>query len=202
MDIKYLKYFFFIIAAINLGTSSMVNAKSAFNFEFDSIDGGVISFSDYQGNVILVVNTASECGFTRQYEGLQSLWNEYKEDGLVVIGVPSNDFGGQEPGTNDQIKRFCAVNFNINFPMTAKTFVKGEKAHPFYKWVNDELGWRARPKWNFHKYLIARDGSLQESFSSMVSAESSKLRKKIDQLLAKSKLSIANQKTLSLQKNP
>ena len=192
MVIKYLRWFFFIITSINLGTTSMVNAKSAYNFEFDSIEGGVISLSDYRGDVILVVNTASECGFTRQYEGLQSLWNEYKEAGLVVIGVPSNDFGGQEPGTNDQIKRFCTANFNINFPMAAKTFVKGEKAHPFYKWVNDELGWRARPKWNFHKYLIARDGSLQDSFSSMVSAESSKLREKIFQLLIESKLSIAN----------
>ena len=192
MDIRYLTWLFLIITSINLGITSMVNAKSAYNFEFDSIDGGVISLSDYRGDVILVVNTASECGFTRQYEGLQSLWNKYKEDGLVVIGVPSNDFGRQEPGTNDQIKRFCTVNFNINFPMAAKTFVKGEKAHPFYKWVNDELGWRARPRWNFHKYLIARDGSLQDSFSSMVSAESSKLRDKIFQLLMESKLSIAN----------
>ena len=192
MDINYLKWFFFIITSINFGTTSMVNAKSAYNFEFDSIEGGVISLSDYRGDVILVVNTASECGFTRQYEGLQSLWNEYKDAGLVVIGVPSNDFGGQEPGTNDQIKRFCTANFNINFPMAVKTFVKGEKAHPFYKWVNDELGWRARPKWNFHKYLIARDGSLQDSFSSMVSADSSKLREKIFQLLIESKLSIAN----------
>ena len=192
MDIRYLKWFFLIITSINLGTTSMVNAKSAYNFEFDSIEGGIISLSDYKGDVILIVNTASECGFTRQYEGLQSLWNEYKEDGLVVIGIPSNDFGGQEPGTNDQIKRFCTVNFNINFPMAAKTFVKGEKAHPFYKWVNDELGWRAIPKWNFHKYLIARDGSLQESFSSVVSANSSKLREKIFQLLTESELSIAN----------
>ena len=192
MNIKYFKWFFFIFTSINLGTTSMVNAKSAYNFEFDSIEGNVISLSDYRGDVILVVNTASECGFTRQYEGLQSLWNEYKEAGLVVIGVPSNDFGRQEPGTNDQIKRFCTVNFNINFPMAAKTFVKGEKAHPFYKWVNDELGWRARPKWNFHKYLIARDGTLQESFSSMVSADSSKLRKKIFQLLTETELSIAN----------
>ncbi len=192
MVINYLRWFFFIITSINLGTTSMVNAKSAYNFEFASIEGGVISLSDFRGDVILVVNTASECGFTRQYEGLQSLWNEYKEDGLVVIGVPSNDFGGQEPGTDDQIKRFCTANFNINFPMAAKTFVKGERAHPFYKWVNDELGWRARPKWNFHKYLIARDGSLQDSFSSMVSAESSKLREKIFQLLIESKLSMAN----------
>lgn len=192
MDIKYLKLFCLIIISIYLGTSSMVSAKSAYNFEFNSIEGGVIPLSDYQGDVILVVNTASECGFTRQYESLQSLWNEYKEDGLVVIGVPSNDFGGQEPGTNDQIKRFCAVNFNINFPMTAKTFVKGNNAHPFYKWANDELGWMARPKWNFHKYLIARDGSLQDSFSSMVSADSSNLREKIVELLAKSELLISN----------
>ena len=183
MNIRYLTWFFLIIISINLGITSMVNAKSAYNFEFDSIEGGVISLSEYRGDVILVVNTASECGFTRQYEGLQSLWNEYKEDGLVVIGVPSNDFGGQEPGTNVQIKNFCEVNFNINFPMTAKAIVKGNGAHPFYKWANDELGWRARPKWNFHKYLIGRDGSLQGSFSSMVSTESSKLRNKITQLL-------------------
>ena len=192
MDIKYLKLFCLIIISICLGTSSMVSAKSAYNFEFNSIDGGVMPLSDYQGDVILVVNTASECGFTRQYESLQSLWNEYKEDGLVVIGVPSNDFGGQEPGTNDQIKRFCAVNFDINFPMTAKTIVRGNKAHPFYKWANDELGWRARPKWNFHKYLIARDGSLQDYFSSMVSADSSNLREKIVKLLAKSELLLSN----------
>ena len=192
MNIKYLKFFILILVATNLGTSSMVNAKSAYNFEFDSIDGGIISLSDYQGDVILVVNTASRCGFTRQYEGLQSLWEEYKEDGLVVIGVPSNDFGGQEPGTNDQINSFCTVNFNINFPMAEKTFVRGDKAHPFYRWVNDELGWTARPKWNFYKYLIARDGSLQESFSSMVSPESSNLREKIDRLLSRSDLLIAN----------
>ena len=183
MNIKHLNWFLLIIAIINLGISSMANAKSAYDFNFDSIEGGIIPLSDFTGNVILLVNTASECGFTNQYEGLQSLWDEFKSDGLVVIGVPSNDFGGQEPGTNVQIKNFCEVNFNINFPMTAKAIVKGNGAHPFYKWANDELGWRSRPKWNFHKYLIGRDGSLQGSFSSMVSTESSKLRNKITQLL-------------------
>ena len=146
MNIKHLNWFLLIITMINLGTTSMANAKSAYDFNFESIEGGIIPLSDFTGNVILLVNTASECGFTNQYEGLQSLWDEFKSDGLVIIGVPSNDFGGQEPGTNVQIKNFCEVNFNINFPMTAKAIVKGNGAHPFYKWANDELGWRARPK--------------------------------------------------------
>ena len=113
MNIKHLNWFLLIIATINLGISSMANAKSAYDFNFDSIEGGIIPLSDFTGNVILLVNTASKCGFTNQYEGLQSLWDEFKSDGLVVIGVPSNDFGGQEPGTNVQIKNFCEVNFNI-----------------------------------------------------------------------------------------
>lgn len=164
----------------------MAHAKTAYMFEFDSIDGGKISLSEYKGNVILVVNTASECGFTSQYTGLQALWDEFKEDGLVVLGIPSNDFGGQEPGTDSQIKNFCEVNFNIDFPMTAKTTIKGRDAHPFYRWVSDELGWMAGPKWNFHKYLIARNGTLHDSFSSMVSPSSANLQEQITLLLAQS----------------
>jgi glutathione peroxidase len=186
MMINTLKWFYVISTSLFLGTVSMAHANTAYMFEFDSIDGGKISLSEYKGNVILVVNTASECGFTSQYTGLQALWDEFKEDGLVVLGIPSNDFGGQEPGTDSQIKNFCEVNFNIDFPMTAKTTIKGRDAHPFYHWVSDELGWMAGPKWNFHKYLIARNGILHDSFSSMVSPSSANLQEQITLLLAQS----------------
>ena len=186
MTSRYLNRFCIIITSLFLGTASMANAKTAYLFEFDSIDGGKISLSEYKGDVILVVNTASECGFTRQYTGLQTLWDEFKDDGLVVIGIPSNDFGGQESGSDSQIKSFCEVNFNIDFPMAAKTTVKGRNAHPFYHWINEELGWMAGPKWNFHKYLIARNGTLHESFSSMVSPTSTSLQEQITFLLEQS----------------
>ena len=186
MIIKYLYWFCVIIISLFLGTVSIAHAKAPYMFQFDSIDGGKISLSEYKGNVILVVNTASECGFTRQYAGLQTLWDEFKDDGLVVLGVPSNDFGGQEPGANSQIKKFCEVNFRINFPMTAKAIVKGRNAHPFYRWVSEELGWMAGPKWNFHKYLIARNGTLHDSYSSMVSPTSPSLQEQIKLLLAQS----------------
>ena len=184
MFFKNLKWLFVIVTSLFLGTSSLANEKTAYIFEFDSINGEKFSLSEFEGNVILIVNTASECGFTQQYSGLQALWEKYKKNGLIVLGVPSNDFGGQEPGTNSQIKNFCEVNFNIDFPMTAKTIVKGRNAHPFYRWVGNELGWMAGPKWNFHKYLIARDGTLHSSYSSMVSASSSNLQEKIKSLLA------------------
>ena len=183
---KYLNQFCVIITSFFLGTASMANAKTAYTFEFDSIDGGKISLSDYKGDVILVVNTASECGFTRQYTGLQTLWDEFKDDGLVVLGIPSNDFGGQESGSDSQIKSFCEVNFNVDFPMAAKTTIKGRNAHPFYHWISEELGWMAGPKWNFHKYLIARNGTLHESFSSMVSPTSTSLQEQITFLLEQS----------------
>jgi glutathione peroxidase len=183
---KYLNRFCVIITGFFLGTASMANAKTAYLFEFDSIDGGKISLSEYKGDVILVVNTASECGFTRQYTGLQTLWDEFKDEGLVVLGIPSNDFGGQESGSDSQIKTFCEVNFDIDFPMAAKTTVKGRNAHPFYHWISEELGWMAGPKWNFHKYLIARNGTLHESFSSMVSPTSTSLQEKITFLLEQS----------------
>ena len=141
MIVNTLKWFYVISTSLVLGTASMAYANTAYMFEFNSIDGGKISLSEYKGNVILVVNTASECGFTPQYTGLQALWDEFKEDGLVVLGIPSDDFGGQEPGTDRQIKNFCEVNFNIDFPMTEKTTIKGPDAHPFYHWVSDELGW-------------------------------------------------------------
>ena len=131
---------------------------NAHDFNFKSIDGDPMPLSKFQGKVVLVVNTASQCGFTRQYGGLVELWNKFKNEGLVVLAVPSNDFGGQEPGTSEEIKTFCEVTFGVDFPMTEKVSVSGNQAHPFYKWAKEELGRRARPRWNFHKYVVGKNG--------------------------------------------
>jgi len=130
-------------------------AGSAHDFSFTAIDGEALPLSTFRGKVLLVVNTASRCGFTRQYEGLQALWNDYRDRGLVVLGVPSNDFGGQEPGSDPDISEFCTVNFHVDFPLTAKTPVRGQNAHPFYRWAAREVGALGVPRWNFHKYLVA-----------------------------------------------
>ena len=119
----------------------------------------------FEGKVVLVVNTASECGLTPQYRGLQALWDSYRERGLVVLGVPSNDFGGQEPGSEKDIQTFCETNYGVTFPLTAKEHVAGNAAHPLYKWVLQQAGEAAAPKWNFHKYLIGRDGEFIDWFS-------------------------------------
>jgi glutathione peroxidase len=141
----------------------------AFSFSFTSIEGAPLPLTAFEGKTLLVVNTASFCGFTRQYDGLQELWERYRDRGLVVLGVPSNDFGGQEPGTETEIKQFCEVNFNIDFPLTAKEHVKGAAAHPFYKWAGGELGEAAQPRWNFHKYLVSPDGRLVGWFATATS---------------------------------
>ncbi len=135
-------------------------ATSAHDFTFTSIEGERLHLSDFEGQVVLIVNTASFCGFTRQYDDLQNVWQRYRDRGLVVLGVPSNDFGNQEPGTEAEIKDFCEVNFAIDFPMTEKVRVKGEEANPFYRWAEDQLGAEARPQWNFHKYIVGPDGHL------------------------------------------
>lgn len=135
-------------------------AETAWDFVFTSIDGEAMPLSAWKGKALLVVNTASRCGFTPQYEGLQTLWERYRDRGLVVIGVPSNDFGGQEPGSAEQIKSFCQTNFAVDFPMTDKNQVIGGDAHPFYRWAAASLGADAAPRWNFHKYLVAPDGTL------------------------------------------
>lgn len=140
-------------------------AGSAHAFTFTSIEGEALPLSRFAGQTVLVVNTASQCGFTHQYAGLQDLWRRYRDRGLVVLGVPSNDFGGQEPGTEAEIKTFCEVNFDVDFPMTAKVQVTGEGAHPFYRWAADQFGVMAKPRWNFHKYLIGPDGRAVDWFS-------------------------------------
>ena len=165
-----------------LGAAPMAAADTAHDFSFTSIEGNPMAMSDFAGKAVLVVNTASRCGYTPQYRGLQSLWEAYEEKGLVVLGVPSNDFGGQEPGTEAQIQEFCEVEFGVNFPMTEKYEVKGSDAHPFYQWAANLEG---EPRWNFHKYLIAPDGKMVESFPSGDDPMGSKIRTAVDQLLEK-----------------
>ena len=158
---------------------------SAFDFEFTAIDGKPLSMAQFKGKPVLLVNTASQCGFTPQYEGLQKLWESYKDKGLVVLGVPSNDFGGQEPGSAAEIKSFCETSFGVEFPMTEKYPVIGPQAHPLYRWISSELGEGAAPKWNFHKYLIAPDGSLAEAWPSRVAPMSKEVTGAVEKLLAK-----------------
>ena len=136
-------------------------------FTFASLNKGEpISLSEFSGKVVMVVNTASECGLTFQYKGLEKLYQKYKDSGFVIIGVPSNDFGGQEPGMDTEISQFCQLNFGISFPMTTKYNVRGKEAHPFYQSAQQILGKEASPKWNFHKYLIGRDQHLLTHFNS------------------------------------
>lgn len=156
---------------------------TAHDFEFQSIDGRPRKLKDYAGRPVLVVNTASECGFTPQYAGLESLWRKYKDRGLIVLGVPSNDFGRQEPGSEAEIRNFCTKNYGVSFPMTAKYEVSGRKAHPFYHWITAQAGDAAAPRWNFHKYLIDGKGELVGIYPSKVAPEDKKLVSEIEGLL-------------------
>jgi len=160
-------------------------SRSAHAFAFTSIDGGPLPLARYRGKVLLVVNTASFCGFTHQYAGLQAVWKRYRDRGLVVLGVPSNDFGSQEPGKEAEIKQFCKTNFDVDFPLTAKVRVKGAAAHPFYRWAAQTLGESNAPRWNFHKYLIGRDGRIVGAYRSPVAPTSEELIKAIEAQLAK-----------------
>ena len=153
---------------------------SAHDFEFTTIDGQPCKLSQFAGKPVLVVNTASACGLTPQYRGLQALWERYRDRGLVVLGVPSNDFGGQEPGTEAEIKSFCSSTYKVGFPMTAKNEVVGGNAHPFYKWAAVEAGPEAAPQWNFHKYLIGGDGALVATFASRVTPDDKALVAQIE----------------------
>jgi glutathione peroxidase len=144
--------------------------------KLESIGEGLLPTGEYKGKVVLVVNTASLCGFTDQYAGLEALWRRYKDKGFVLLGVPSNDFGGQEPGTKAEIKSFCESKFDITFPLADKQVVTGANAHPLYKWI--------APKWNFHKYLVGRDGNLVEWYSAMTGPGSTAIDDAIRKALA------------------
>lgn len=158
----------------------MTNAHS---FAFTSIDGTQLPLSGFKGKAVLVVNTASACGLTPQYKGLEALWKGYRDRGLVVLGVPCNDFGAQEPGTEGEIKIFCETRFGVDFPMTAKAHVIGAAAHPFYQWAAAELGEGSTPRWNFHKYLVAKDGSLAGVFGSRTDPEAAEVKAAIEAAL-------------------
>lgn len=164
------------------------DTRTAWDFAFTSIDGKPMPLSDFKGRVLLVVNTASFCGFTKQYEALQALNAKYEAQGFNVIGVPSNDFGGQEPKAAGEIKEFCEGMFGVTFPLTDKVVVSGDDAHPFYKWAREELGWINAPKWNFHKYLVGRDGKLVTSFFSQTTPDADRLVKAVEAEIAKPKV--------------
>ncbi|MEE3025881.1 MAG: glutathione peroxidase [Pseudomonadota bacterium] len=157
---------------------------TAHDFTFENIDGGPLPLSDFAGKTVLLVNTASMCGFTAQYEALQAVYDKYRDAGLVVLGVPSDDFGGQEYDSADEIKQFCEINYGITFPMTDKVRVKGDNAHPFYQWVAAQ-GRMKLPRWNFYKHVIDADGNLVEWFASTTSPDSSKVIDAIEKELAR-----------------
>ena len=180
---KYLIYFFIALNFIYLcKTMANENNKNFYDFSIKSINGELINLSNYKNKVILLVNVASYCGFTKQYAELQQLWDKYKKSGLIVIGVPSNSFN-QEKNDEKEIKEFCEVNFNINFPMTSITKVKGDDSHELYKWAKKTYGSSAVPKWNFHKILINKEGIILKAFSSFTKPMSKKIIVEIEKSL-------------------
>jgi glutathione peroxidase len=170
-----------MISFFNIGNAKY--EKVFFDFDIKDINEEKLDLSKYKNKTILLVNVASNCGFTKQYSDLQELYEKYNNKGLVVLGIPSNQFGGQEPGSNSEIKDFCETNFNITFPMTSKFNVKGENAHPIYIWAKENYGNSTIPKWNFHKILINKDGKIEDTFSSFTKPMSEKLINKIEEIL-------------------
>ncbi len=164
--------------------TSYVNA-SLYEFSFNSIDGKKINLKDFKGRPIFIVNTASLCGFTYQYSDIEALYKKYKKDGLVIIGIPSNDFGNQELSSNQEVKDFCNINFEVSFLLTEITNIKGEDGHPFFKWARKEAGFLAFPKWNFYKYLINKDGLLVKWYASTTRPSSNKITTEIDKIILK-----------------
>lgn len=159
---------------------------SAHDFTFAKLDEpGQISLRDFAGKAVLVVNVASACGLTPQYRDLEALYEAKAHKGLVVLGVPCNDFGGQEPGQENEIREFCETSYRVTFPMTGKVdIVPAATRHPFYRWVAAKLGENALPRWNFHKYLIGKDGAVLETFSSKTAPLSPEMLDAIDRALA------------------
>lgn len=156
---------------------------TAHDFTFQTLQGQDFPLQSLAGRPFVIVNTASKCGFTPQYKALQELWRTHKDQGLTIIGVPSNDFGAQEPGSHAEIASFCELNYGVDFPMMAKVHVKGAAAHPFFKWAGGQGGFLAKPKWNFFKYLIGRNGQLADWFSSLTSPDSTKFKAAIEKTL-------------------
>ena len=171
------------IIMIFFKTSSHAKYEKIFyDFKINSISGDIIDLRDFKGKPVLIVNTASYCGFTKQYEDMQKLWENYREKGLIVLGIPSNSFN-QEKNNNNEVKEFCEVNFNINFPITEITNVKGDDAHEIYKWAKENHGKSAVPKWNFYKILINKEGKIEDTYASLTNPTSKKIISKIESLL-------------------
>ena len=153
---------------------------TAYDYDFTAIDGSALPMTTFRDKVVLVVNVASACGLTPQYDGLEQLYRDYRDQGLVVLGVPCNQFAGQEPGTEADIQEFCRTNFGVDFPMTSKVDVKGDGAHPFYKWAVAEVGEPAEPVWNFHKLLVGKDGTLINVFGPRTTPDDAELKAAIE----------------------
>tara|TARA_B100000959_G_scaffold280521_1_gene342507 strand:+ start:476 stop:1021 length:546 start_codon:yes stop_codon:yes gene_type:complete len=176
--------FFLIMFSLFSTNSNSSYKKLAYEFSFKDLDGSPIKLSEFKNSVLLVTNVASKCGFTSQYEDLQTLWKQYQKKGLVVIGVPSNSFN-QELDSNKEVKNFCEAKFGISFPMMQIVEVKGDNAHPFYVWAKENHGKAAIPKWNFHKIIIGKDGKVFKTFSSMTNPTSKKFIDSIEIALKK-----------------
>jgi len=180
---SYLILLIFIIMFSFFNKVDAQYKKLFFELNIKSITGEEINLNKYKGKTVLLVNVASKCGFTHQYTDLQTLYEKYKDQGLVVVAIPSNQFGGQEPGSNKEIKDFCETNFNITFPITDKVNVKGKNAHELYIWARKNYGKSTIPKWNFHKILINKEGKIQNTFNSFIAPLSKKIINEIELIL-------------------
>ena len=182
--LRQIKVILLIIMISFLGNKVTANyEKLAYDFQFKDLDGSALNLSEYKGKVIIIVNVASQCGFTKQYEDMQSIWKKYQSKGIVMLGIPSNDFGKQEPGTSEEIKNFCEAKFGITFPMTEKVSVKGPESHPFYIWARENHGKSAIPKWNFHKIIVGRNGKIDDTFASITNPSSKKFLNTLEDLI-------------------
>jgi glutathione peroxidase len=182
-----MKNLIFNIILITIGGILLMNFsnsqnQSAYDFSFENIiqGGKEIKLSDFENKLIMIINTASECGFTKQYQAIEEIWQKYRDKGLIVIAVPSNDFGGQEPGDNEQVAKFIKEKYNGSFYITAKQHVSGDKPHEFFTWFNTQKGWLSKPKWNFYKYFISPQGEALTWFSSMTEPNSAKIIETIE----------------------
>lgn len=163
---------------------AMAAEKNLHDFTLTGIDGKPLPLSQFAGHPVLLVNTASQCGYTGQYDGLEKLYETYKDKGLVIVGVPSNDFGGQEPGKAEEIATFCKINYGVSFPLADKTVVSGKAADPLYVWAGTQAGMLGTPKWNFHKYLFGKDGHFIDWFATPTEPMSAKITAAVEKALA------------------
>lgn len=177
-----MRIFIILFALMFFSSNSNSSEGSFYDFNIKSITGEEIKLSDYKDKVVLLVNTASQCGFTPQYSGLQKIYDRYKNDNFIVLGVPSDDFN-QELSNESDVKKFCEIRYGVNFPLTSIQKIKGDNAHPLYKWIASNVSVIAQPRWNFHKYLISKDGQILNWYSSMTSPTSDGLTKQIEEAL-------------------